>query len=687
MATVIKIKQSGKQAAAAEDLSQGELGYTFGEATVVATEAQVTGGSRLYIGNGDQYTQNLVIGGSYFTNMLDHAHGTLTADSAIIVKADKKIDVLNVDNITLDGNTISITDTDGDLTLKANGTTGKIIFESSQQFDGHLTIGSSEIDNGAYANLKNLKVYGSATVDDLKIDGNTITANGDLFDDNGSDVPNRSITITPKGVGDVELGISGKGVLRIPAGDVGDRKTASSGTVSDTHAANGSIRYNTSTHRFEGVASGQWTGLGGVVDIDQNTYISAETWTAGIPQDDNTLRFFIADTEEMTLNANELQIDVINGKTAQGSLGQVKVDTNLLVSGNLTVEGTTTTVDSTVVTIADPVMHLGEGSLVLDDGLDRGVTFDYGNGTAVKTGFFGFDIQTSKFVFKPDTSVATAPVAVTVAASTRVPTLVDWTQRAYSGITEAQYNNGSGASIAIAAYTYTPEDFSAAWGDVAFGNMALSADATIAGTLGVTEATTLTGLLNANGGILVNTDKFTVAASDGDVVTKGTLDVDGLSMLLGGITVSTETAVPGTFLNHFTVDGANGDVVTTGTLDVDGASSFNKKTGLVTAADQANTKVTIGTSPEDWDGSTSDVYNAYSEGVIVKHAAKYYIYKGVTTPPWTMETANNAPNATTVAADTAWEEINYKEPMVIDFAGRMTDGVITGATIIDCGTF
>ena len=45
---------------------------------------------------------------------------------------------------------------------------------------------------------------------------------------------------------------------------------------------------------------------------------------------------------------------------------------------------------------------------------------------------------------------------------------------------------------------------------------------TIGGTLGVSSTSTMTGLLNANGGIAVNTDKFTVAAN-GNTVTDGTL--------------------------------------------------------------------------------------------------------------------------------------------------------------------
>jgi len=36
------------------------------------------------------------------------------------------------------------------------------------------------------------------------------------------------------------------------------------------------------------------------------------------------------------------------------------------------------------------------------DGLDRGVRFKWHNGSAVKDGFFGFDIQSQRFSFTPD---------------------------------------------------------------------------------------------------------------------------------------------------------------------------------------------------------------------------------------------------------------------------------------------
>eukprot|EP00873_Tetraselmis_striata_P027039 jgi/Tetstr1/447303/TSEL_034740.t1 len=61
----------------------------------------------------------------------------------------------------------------------------------------------------------------------------------------------------------------------------------------------GLIFYNTTSSRFEGFNSGSWAGLGGVVDVDQNTYISAETAPGA---DDNELVLVTAGEERMRLD-------------------------------------------------------------------------------------------------------------------------------------------------------------------------------------------------------------------------------------------------------------------------------------------------------------------------------------------------------------------------------------------------
>jgi hypothetical protein len=72
---------------------------------------------------------HVVIGGKYFTDMLDHTPGVLTASSAIVLDSSKKIDDLLVDNLELNGNTLSTTNTNGDLLITPNGS-GKTVISN-----------------------------------------------------------------------------------------------------------------------------------------------------------------------------------------------------------------------------------------------------------------------------------------------------------------------------------------------------------------------------------------------------------------------------------------------------------------------------------------------------------------------------------------------------------------------------
>ena len=83
--------------------------------------------------------------------------------------------------------------------------------------------------------------------------------------------------------------------------------------------------------------------------------------------------------------------------------GNASVGGNLTLTGNLTVNGTTSTVNSTTVTIDDPIFTLGGDSAPgSDDNKDRGIEFRWHNGSAAKVGFFGYDDSASAFTFVPD---------------------------------------------------------------------------------------------------------------------------------------------------------------------------------------------------------------------------------------------------------------------------------------------
>ena len=90
-------------------------------------------------------------------------------------------------------------------------------------------------------------------------------------------------------------------------------------------------------------------------------------------------------------------------------------------------------------------------------------------------------------------------------------------------------------------------------------------NASVAGTM------TVTGVTALNGGLTMDSNKFTVADTSGNVATAGTMTVTGVTALNGGLTMDT---------NKFTVADTSGDVATAGTLAVTGTSAF---TGAVTA--------------------------------------------------------------------------------------------------------
>ena len=126
MASIIRIKRSSVSGNPAT-LGAGELAYSA---------LNGAGGNRLYIGMGTETSGNaanhLVIGGTYYTGLVDASvAGTLTtsASSIPVLSATGTIDTWKVGNTQLTGNTLSSTDTNGNINLTPNGT-GKLVLNN-----------------------------------------------------------------------------------------------------------------------------------------------------------------------------------------------------------------------------------------------------------------------------------------------------------------------------------------------------------------------------------------------------------------------------------------------------------------------------------------------------------------------------------------------------------------------------
>ena len=395
--TRIKILTTGATTSAPGNIKTGELAYSYVPGT------QVNNGDRLYIGTGNEDSNGHatgigVIGGKYFTDLLDHVHGTTTANSALIVDNNKHVTELNI----------------GSLALEASGGTGQVV----------TAISTSTTLNGAsnsqLATALAIKTYVDAeiTAQDMDFTGDSGTAAVDLDSQALAITGDTGITTTASGQG-VSIDLDDTAVTpgsygsqtQIPTFTVDQQgRLTAAGTVAvataltvDGDSGTGNVDLLTddlqvigTANEIETVSSKSGTDVTLQIGLPNDVTIGNDL-TVTTDVDVGSGNFTVAGATGNTVIAGNLNV---NGSSI--ALGNGLTD-NVVISGNLTVQGTTTTVESTTVTLDDPVLALADNTTnVASDGLDRGVRFKWGDGSAVKTGFFGFDIQTQRFVFTKD---------------------------------------------------------------------------------------------------------------------------------------------------------------------------------------------------------------------------------------------------------------------------------------------
>tara|TARA_B100001113_G_scaffold63078_1_gene48157 strand:+ start:1354 stop:2838 length:1485 start_codon:yes stop_codon:yes gene_type:complete len=357
--TRIKILTTGSTTAAPSNLKTGEFAYSY----VAGTQAN--NGDRLYIGTGTE-TGGVaasvdLIGGKYFTSLLDHVHGTTTASSALIVDANKHISELNI----------------GSLALESSGGSGQVVTSVETSMAGSPT-------DAQLLTAQGIKEYvdSEVTAQDLDIQGDSGGALSIDLDSETLTIAGTANEIETSGSGNtITVGLPNNvtitGELDVATLDVATSAALASATVEDL------------TNNRVVIA-----GTGGELEDDANFVFDGTSLNVGAGN------FTVAQATGNTVVGGTLNV---NGNVVLGNASSDTVETqgNLTVGGNLTVSGTTTTVNSTQTTLTDPMIELAKDTSSAD-GLDRGVRFKYHNGSAVKDGFFGLDIQTERFIFTKD---------------------------------------------------------------------------------------------------------------------------------------------------------------------------------------------------------------------------------------------------------------------------------------------
>ena len=355
MATIIRIKRS-TTSNAPTDLKTGEISYSSGSGS------QSNGGDRLYFGKGDDGSGNAttpeVIGGAYFTNMLDHVHGTLTASSAIITDASSKINNLKVDNIDIDGNTISSTDTNGNIVLDPNGA-GTVDVNTSRITNVTDPTGNQDAATKLYVdtNLTNKTLdvatdSGGASTHTLNLTDSDLTFLG--VGGIGTRIDRHRVTIELDPTA-VTAGSYGS-ASQIPTFTVNDRgqltaagqvSVATNLTVVSDSGSNQTISLLTDQLKLAGGTNIRTEGTGGdtvTVHLDSSLNNLTEVIIGNIKVRENSIH--------TTDNSGFLYLNPYDSDNTG----------TVVIQGDLTVEGTTTTVNSTTVSLNDKNLVLADSA-------------------------------------------------------------------------------------------------------------------------------------------------------------------------------------------------------------------------------------------------------------------------------------------------------------------------------------
>jgi len=350
MASKLLIKRSTGTAAPGT-IEFGELALTVGAGT------QANLGDRLFVGDNNSAAQ--VVGGKYYTDMLDQVHGVLTSDSAVIVDSNSKIDQWLVDDVQINANVIDTSTTDADLIIGANGT-GKVVFQDGQ-----------EVEFG--------------TSGDLEL----------VWDDSDGDLQVRRVS-----GGNAAASVLIQDDIPLKFGTGNDARVYYDETTTDKlRWAGADQQYDTGvqvTFADTTTASNSTTAA---VMVSGGLAVGAKAWIKDLNVDDD-VTIGTANTDTMTVNSTvtfaagvEFQgtqtINATQNITGELTIDQLKLDGNILsttsgtemiidpfpaggdadglviIKGDLQIDGTTTTVNSASMSVNDPTIELGDPTTVL----------------------------------------------------------------------------------------------------------------------------------------------------------------------------------------------------------------------------------------------------------------------------------------------------------------------------------
>jgi hypothetical protein len=211
--------------------------------------------------------------------------------------------------------------------------------------------------------------------------GTSLSINGDLrLRNNIISTDINDIVIQPNT--GKKLTVDAKTSLVLPVGTTNERGAP----------VRGSVRFNTTISQYEGYDGTNWSSLGGVRDVDGNTYIVPEL-SAG--SNENILYFYNDGNNTLRVTANEIELDTIDTFTSVTS-NNLNLDAQLITFNSLAASIDTSSPSRTFISTSKDNLDFGLSSGLSNDTLlrltDTGdIYYNLGFGTGVYNGLKLFD--------------------------------------------------------------------------------------------------------------------------------------------------------------------------------------------------------------------------------------------------------------------------------------------------------
>ena len=204
----------------------------------------------------------------------------------------------------------------GDLTYVMPGVQGNASTVLTNDGSGNLTWSSGSADP-TFTGISNFTDTTNNTLGDA--DTGSVIIDGGVGIEKNLTV-GAGLSVTSASQFNSSVIFDSTGSIQVPVGTTAQRLTAKTGQ----------IRYNTQLSTFEGYGAGNaWGSLGGVKDVDQDTYILAESAPGN---DEDTLYFY--NNSVNTLSLTERTLTVNTDANVSGALTAVSLDGDLNQLGN-----------------------------------------------------------------------------------------------------------------------------------------------------------------------------------------------------------------------------------------------------------------------------------------------------------------------------------------------------------------